>query len=43
MHGRFDDRASNGDPQTWFVTHRRLATAAAGAGVAAAAWLARRR
>ncbi len=43
MHGRFDDRASDGDPQTWFVTHRRLATAAAGAGVAAAAWLARRR
>jgi NAD(P)-dependent dehydrogenase (short-subunit alcohol dehydrogenase family) len=42
MHGRFDDRASDGDPQTWFVTHRRLATSAA-AGAAALAWLARRR
>jgi NAD(P)-dependent dehydrogenase (short-subunit alcohol dehydrogenase family) len=44
MHGRFDDRASDGDPQTWFVTHRGLATAAAaGAGAAAVTWLARRR
>jgi NAD(P)-dependent dehydrogenase (short-subunit alcohol dehydrogenase family) len=42
MHGRFDDRATDGDPQTWFVTHRRLATSAA-AGAAALAWLARRR
>jgi hypothetical protein len=43
MHGRFDDKASNGDPQTWFVTHRRLATTAVGVGAAAATWLARRR
>jgi NAD(P)-dependent dehydrogenase (short-subunit alcohol dehydrogenase family) len=44
MHGRFDDKASDGDPETWFVTHRGLATAAAaGAGAAAVTWLARRR
>jgi NAD(P)-dependent dehydrogenase (short-subunit alcohol dehydrogenase family) len=44
MHGRFDDKASDGDPETWFVTHRHLATAAAaGAGAAAVTWLARRR
>jgi NAD(P)-dependent dehydrogenase (short-subunit alcohol dehydrogenase family) len=44
MHGRFDAQASDGDAETWFVTHRGLATtAAAGAGAAAAAWLARRR
>jgi hypothetical protein len=44
MHGRFDDQASDGDPETWFVTHRGLATAAAaGAGAAAVTWLARRR
>jgi hypothetical protein len=43
MHGRFDDRASHGDPQTWFATHRRLATAtAAAAGAAAVTWPARR-
>jgi len=43
-HGRFDAAASNGDAETWFVTHRHLATAAAaGAGAAAATWLARRR
>jgi len=44
MHGRFDSAARNGDAETWFVTHRHLATAAAaGAGAAAATWLARRR
>jgi len=44
MHGRFDAAASDGDAETWFVTHRHLATAAAaGAGAAAATWLARRR
>jgi NAD(P)-dependent dehydrogenase (short-subunit alcohol dehydrogenase family) len=44
MHGRFDDKASDGDPETWFVTHRGLATAAAAsAGAAAVTWLARRR
>ena len=44
IHGRFDAAASDGDPETWFVTHRHLATAAAaGAGAAAATWLARRR
>jgi NAD(P)-dependent dehydrogenase (short-subunit alcohol dehydrogenase family) len=44
MHGRFDAQASNGDPETWFVTHRGLATAAtAGAGAAAFTWLAQRR
>ena len=44
MHGRFDAAASDGDPETWFVTHRHLATAAAaGAGAAAVTWLARRR
>ena len=44
MHGRFDAAARDGDAETWFVTHRTLATAAAaGAGAAAATWLARRR
>ncbi len=44
MHGRFDAQARNGDAETWFVTHRGLATAAAaGAGAAAATLLARRR
>jgi NAD(P)-dependent dehydrogenase (short-subunit alcohol dehydrogenase family) len=45
MHGRFDAVAGNGDAETWFVTHRGLATAAAaaGAGAAAATLLARRR
>ena len=43
-HGRFDAAARDGDAETWFVTHRHLATAAAaGAGAAAATWLARRR
>jgi NADP-dependent 3-hydroxy acid dehydrogenase YdfG len=41
-HGEFDAEAKDRSPQLWLAEHRRALTAAAGAGAAAAAVLARR-